>query len=448
METRPRTVKELLVEGKDVSELMVDLAYAAVFFGDHLVADEVFRLEETMDRVLVDIRTMCLVAARTQEDARQLAGVLGLADSIEDIANSAEEIAEVVRHRIGVPPELLEDLRKAEEVVTRVTVEGGSELAGRTLAETALPTRTGMWVIGLRRDSEWRFGPEGDQEVREGDVLFLQGPPDGVPGVRELASAAGAPTPGSPPPEPPASPAAEPSADEPPPELGESPAEPPTEPPAEDPGKGPTEPAQLPNLDRAVDLVVELKNTSEVAVGLAYSAILLQDRRLAGEVAAIEETSDALYHDLELWVLRAAKDTSDPQRLRGLLHISAASERIVDAARSMTRLIEGDEPPHLIVAQAFAETAEIPVEALVANDAEAAGRTLGELHLQTETGMEVLAIQRGSRWIYRPRSTRSLQPNDRILALGPEEGTEKLREMCGDPRPPDDRGWYAPTESH
>ena len=29
-----RTVKELLIEAKDASELMVDLAYAAVFFGD------------------------------------------------------------------------------------------------------------------------------------------------------------------------------------------------------------------------------------------------------------------------------------------------------------------------------------------------------------------------------------------------------------------------------
>jgi hypothetical protein len=40
MRTR-RTVKDLLVEAKDAAELMVDLAYAAIFFGDDALAREV-----------------------------------------------------------------------------------------------------------------------------------------------------------------------------------------------------------------------------------------------------------------------------------------------------------------------------------------------------------------------------------------------------------------------
>ena len=37
----PRNVKDLLVELKDASELMVDLAYAAVFFNEDKLAREV-----------------------------------------------------------------------------------------------------------------------------------------------------------------------------------------------------------------------------------------------------------------------------------------------------------------------------------------------------------------------------------------------------------------------
>ena len=37
-------------------------------------------------------------------------------------------------------------------------------------------------------------------------------------------------------------------------------------------------------LDRAIDILVEMKNISEVAVGLAYSALVLRDRGLATEV--------------------------------------------------------------------------------------------------------------------------------------------------------------------
>ncbi len=40
MVDRPRNVKDLLVEAKDTSELMVDLAYAAVFFDEEELAEE------------------------------------------------------------------------------------------------------------------------------------------------------------------------------------------------------------------------------------------------------------------------------------------------------------------------------------------------------------------------------------------------------------------------
>ena len=39
-----RTVKDLLADAKDHSELMVDLAHAAIFFGDDDIAAEVVRL--------------------------------------------------------------------------------------------------------------------------------------------------------------------------------------------------------------------------------------------------------------------------------------------------------------------------------------------------------------------------------------------------------------------
>ena len=45
MDDQPKNVKELLVELKDASELMVDLAYAAVFFNEEKLAREVGRLE-------------------------------------------------------------------------------------------------------------------------------------------------------------------------------------------------------------------------------------------------------------------------------------------------------------------------------------------------------------------------------------------------------------------
>ena len=395
-----RTVKELLAEAKDAAELMVDLAYAAIFYGDDGLAREVVRLEDELDDALVELRMVCLIAARNREDAEQLAWVLSLAMSIEGIADAAEDIARVVLKDLGVPSELRDDLRHATEVTARVKVREENQVEGASLRELEFPARTGMWVIAIRRDVDWIYGPEGDEVLREGDVLFLQGPREGVDQVRELAGAT-------------------------PHELSP-----------------PPESSKLSNLDRAVDIMVELKDISEVAVGLAYSAILLRDRALATEVGVLEDRSDELFHQLEGWVLRAAAELDDPEELRGLLHLASAAERIVDSAQSLCRVVEEEGPPHPIIAAALAQADEIVAEAIVAEGSEADGQALRELRLHTATGMEVLAIQRQERWFYRPRSTRRLEAGDRLLALGPEEGAPRLRELCGDDRPAGDEGWH------
>ncbi len=79
MDDQPKSVKDLLVEAKDASELMVDLAYAAVFFNDEKLAQEVERLEERMNGHLRRLREVAMLAARSPEDAEAMAGVLWIA---------------------------------------------------------------------------------------------------------------------------------------------------------------------------------------------------------------------------------------------------------------------------------------------------------------------------------------------------------------------------------
>ena len=260
--------------------------------------------------------------------------------------------------------------------------------------------------MAIRRGDQWVFDPDADTVLSEGDVLLFHGPEDGVNLIREIA--------GAPPlPEPP--------------EV-DLPA--------------------LTELDRAVDILIEMKNSSEVAVGLAYSALLFQHRALAAEVAALEARSDILHDELESWVLKAAPEARNTDELRGLLRLAYAGE--IDLRRGpgpdvADRARRGRSTPSS--RWRSRRPTRSPSETLIEEGSRAAGRSLKELQVETETGMFVLAVQRGRRWIYRPRPRFEFQAGDRVIAIGPEEGVLELDALAarrpagrglgdGDPRAP------------
>ena len=97
----------------------------------------------------------------------------------------------------------------------------------------------------------------------------------------------------------------------------------------------------------------------------------------------------------------------------------------------MTRLVESGEELHPVIAAALVESDEVGHETVVAPGAPADGKSIKELSVETETGMFVLAVQRGRRWTYRPKPSFVLEAGDRIIAIGPAEGGEELDELVG-----------------
>ncbi|HEX2108680.1 MAG TPA: TrkA C-terminal domain-containing protein [Rubrobacteraceae bacterium] len=390
-EDHPRNLKDMLAEAKNTSELMVDLAYAALFYNSEDFSEEVFRLEERLNDLVFDMRSLAILAARSPADSEQMAGILQVVQDIEKIGNAAYDIAKIVIKKLGIPPELLQDLPAAEEITSRVSIRAESPLDGRSLEELDLPVETGMRPIAVRSGLEWNYDPDPEDVLRAGDVLFLQGPPEGVAEIRRLA--------------------------------GEEPLVAANGTPVN--GEG------LSELERAVDILIEMKNLSEVAVGLAYSALLYYDAGLAREVVAIEDEMDEMRYRLERWVLLAARRVEDSPRLRGVLHLATASEAIADCAMEMVWIVEKGEEVHPVLSAAVGESDEIVLKLTVVPGSPADGGTLKALRLETETGMHALAVNRGGRWTYRPRDTYTLQGGDSLLVTGAPEGLEPLAELFG-----------------
>lgn len=384
----------MLSEAKDASELMVDMAYAALYFDDEGMADAVLGLEEDMSALVHEMRSLAMLAVRHPREVDGMSSVLQVVSSIEQIANAAVDICKIVLHHLGIPRALIVDLAQADEVSHRLVVAPGSHLANRPLRDMELPVAVGMRVVAIQRGRHWITDVGGDSITEPGDVLFMRGDPAGIVRLRELAAM----------------------------ERWNPPE--------------PDEAHSLSDLDRAVDTLVDMKNLSEAAIGLAYSSLVLGDLSLAREVRSMQERLDGMKVSMQTWVLRAAADMADvaeadPAGLRGLLHVAEAAEDIGDQARNITSLVLEDEDVHPVLALALGDTDDIVVQVPVAPGSEADDSTLGSLGLAVDPGYHVLAIRRAASYIYNPPRTVRLWVGDELLASGPEEGRDRLAAICG-----------------
>ena len=184
------SIKNLLIEMKNMSELMVDLAYSAVLFNSIDAAEEVLALENTVNAMNYEIKKESLVAARTYEDAEKLTALLEIAEAAESMANAAKDLADLVIKGIKPHPVFNMVMEESDKMIARICVVNESDLANKTLGELLLVNRTGMRVIAIRRGESWIYGPDKNTMILANDILILKGTDEGAELLQKLASAA------------------------------------------------------------------------------------------------------------------------------------------------------------------------------------------------------------------------------------------------------------------
>lgn len=180
--------------------------------------------------------------------------------------------------------------------------------------------------------------------------------------------------------------------------------------------------------ERITSDLVKLKNTSETMMDLAYSAVLLNNRYLAEEVQSLEDEVDSLHLEFQCRVLSRTEEETDPRDLLGIIRMGDVTERIADAASEIAEVVLRGIEPHLIL-QMVIQDAEETVERVAVSEASpVANKTLKEARIAEETGMWILYIRRGDRWI-KPRPSTVLLPGDTVIASGYSEGEEDLKQL-------------------
>jgi uncharacterized protein with PhoU and TrkA domain len=162
---------------------------------------------------------------------------------------------------------------------------------------------------------------------------------------------------------------------------------------------------------------------------LAYTSLMLNSRDLAEEVQRLEEYMDRLHTDFELLALTSDFKKEEASGFLGLIRIGVATEKIADAAAEMAEVVLRGIETHPVLKLAIKEAEETVAQACVTPESPLVDKTLKEARVHEETGMWVLVIKRGEKWV-RPKGDSKIQAGDVLVASGYAEGLDDLKKLA------------------
>ncbi len=187
------------------------------------------------------------------------------------------------------------------------------------------------------------------------------------------------------------------------------------------------------------DILITMKDSSELIVDLAYSALLHSSEPLAEEVLELEAEMDILQLQARMNLLLAARTTRDARQLAPVLGMVGAAEKISEAAGDIAGVVLGEDTLPRAIRAALPEAMEVLARANISPDSPYAGQTLETIDLETETGVRVIGIRSGGQWALNPDREDRLNAGDMVLLRGPEHTLSEVYETAtGDGYEPPD----------
>ena len=179
---------EMLLELKDSSELMIDLAYSSLLYNNKEIAEEVILMEEMLDELANDIQRQAISRVMQDRDEDKAFTVIKLAAAVEEISDAAMQIAMVTIQDDEPHPVIRLSIKDADTTITLAEVKPGSDLVGKSLGKMRLASQSGMWVVAVKRDRKYIYGPDKNAVLEVGDVIISRGPPDAEEYFHDLCS--------------------------------------------------------------------------------------------------------------------------------------------------------------------------------------------------------------------------------------------------------------------
>lgn len=180
-------IRKTLAEMRDLSSLMVDMAYSSILFGSKETAEEVGEMNEDFKKLDRELWLATLKATKHERDLVALYNLFKVAGSMEHIADTANAVVDIVLRGLDLHPVFAHALEQADEQIGRADVSEKSEFVDKSLKELNLWTRMGAYVLMIKRGKHHIFDPPRRTKVLAGDSLIVRGTKRGVDMVKKVA---------------------------------------------------------------------------------------------------------------------------------------------------------------------------------------------------------------------------------------------------------------------
>ncbi len=181
-------IESMLLDLKDTSEFMIDLAYSSLLYNNVEIAEEVLFLEERMDELSEQIQELVISIGKEDPEAvARISVILRLQMAIEDIADAAASIADVVIRGLGDHPVIQMSIQESEVTIEMAEISEDSILVNKSLGELRFSTHCGMFIIAIKRNNVYIYGPGRHTVLNAGDIIIARGPEEGADLFSDLA---------------------------------------------------------------------------------------------------------------------------------------------------------------------------------------------------------------------------------------------------------------------
>jgi len=163
-------ILDLLINIKDLSEFMVDLAYSILFTHSKELANELKSIEETLDRFTHEFKMRVMESTELRNEDKL--SLISIADACERIGDAAMDLTYSVRKGLEPHPIIKEAIEESDERLALIKVTKG--MRGKTIDELGLD-KMSIEILAMKKDGNWLIAPPATgMRLDEDDILLLR----------------------------------------------------------------------------------------------------------------------------------------------------------------------------------------------------------------------------------------------------------------------------------